>query len=323
MNCRSGFVTILGRPNVGKSTLLNALIGSKIAIVTPRPQTTRSAVQGVLTLDGEKNPFGVTIPALPGQAEGAPSPPPIAQIVFLDTPGILEPRSRLDRKMVEEIRQALADRDLLLFLADASQPFGPKDEGTVEWIRSVNIPCFLLLNKIDRIAKPALLPLIEGYRKLHEFAEVIPISALTGENIPLLLERILACLPEGPLYYPPDHLTEQPVRFLAAEMIREKIGLETRQEVPHATAVVVERFEERENVTYIAAEIIVEREGQKGILIGVGGEMLKRIGTLARKDIEELLGRKVFLELHVKVRERWRDNPRFLEELDWRKMVGG
>ncbi|MGH9786401.1 MAG: GTPase Era [Terriglobia bacterium] len=323
MNCRSGFVTIVGRPNVGKSTLLNSLIGSKIAIVTPKPQTTRSAVQGVLTLDGEKNPFGVTIPGLPGQAEGAPSPPPMAQIVFLDTPGILEPRSRLDRKMVEEIREALAGRDLLLFLVDASQPFGPKDEGTVEWVRSVDIPCFLLLNKIDRIAKPALLPLIEGYRKLHEFAEVIPISALTGENIPLLLERILARLPEGPLYYPPDHLTEQPVRFLAAEMIREKIGLETRQEVPYATAVIVERFEEREGLTYIAAEIIVEREGQKGILIGVGGEMLKRIGTLARKDIEKLLDRKVFLELHVKVRERWRDNPRFLEELDWRKMVGG
>jgi GTP-binding protein Era len=320
MNSRSGFVTILGRPNVGKSTLLNKLVGSKIAIVTPKPQTTRSAVQGVLTLDAEKNPFGITVPPLPGQAEDTP---PIAQIVFLDTPGILEPRSRLDRKMVEEIREALAGRDLLLFLVDASQPFGPKDESTVEWIQSVNVPCFLLLNKIDRIAKHALLPLIEGYRKLHDFAEVIPISALTGENIPLLLERILARLPEGPLYYPPDHLTEQPVRFLAAEMIREKIGLETRQEIPYSTAVVVERFEERENLTYIAAEIYVEREGQKAILIGAGGEMLKRIGTLARKEIEELLGRKVFLELHVKVRERWRDNPRFLEELDWRKMVGG
>jgi len=322
MNCRSGFVTILGRPNVGKSTLLNKLIGSKIAIVTPKPQTTRSAVQGVLTLDGEKNPFGVTIPPLSEQAESAESSPPIAQIVFLDTPGILEPRSRLDRRMVEEIRGALAGRDLFLFLADSSQPFGPKDEGTVEWIQSVNVPCFLLLNKIDRIAKHALLPLIEGYRKLHDFAEVIPISALTGENIPLLLDRILARLPEGPLYYPADHLTEQPVRFLAAEMVREKIGRETRQEVPHATAVVVERFEERENLTYIAAEIIVERDGQKAILIGAGGEMLKRIGTLARKDIEKLLGQKVFLELHVKVRERWRDNPRFLDELDWRKMVG-
>lgn len=323
MNCRSGFVTILGRPNVGKSTLLNKLVGSKIAIVTPKPQTTRSAVQGVLTLDGEKNPFGVTIPPPSEQAESAESSPPIAQIVFLDTPGILEPRSRLDRRMVEEIREALGGRDLFLFLVDSSQPFGPKDEGTVEWIRSVNVPCFLLLNKIDRIAKPALLPLIEGYRKLHDFAEVIPISALTGENIPLLLERILARLPEGPLYYPADHLTEQPVRFLAAEMVREKIIRETRQEVPHATAVVVERFEEREALTYIAAEIIVERDGQKAILIGAGGEMLKRIGTMARKDIEELLGRKVFLELHVKVRERWRDNPRFLDELDWRKMVGG
>ena len=320
MNCRSGFVTILGRPNVGKSTLLNRLIGSKIAIVTPKPQTTRSAVQGVLTLDGEKNPFGITIPPLPEQAEGAPSPPPIAQIVFLDTPGILEPRSRLDRMMVEEIRGALAGRDLLLFLVDASQPFGPKDESTVEWIRSVGVPCFLLLNKIDRIAKPALLPLIEGYRKLHEFAEVIPISALTGENIPLLLERILARLPAGPLYYPPDHLTEQPVRFLAAEMIREKIGLETRQEVPHATAVVVERFEERENVTYIAAEIIVEREGQKGILIGVGGEMLKRIGTAARLELEELFGSRVFLDLHVRVNAHWREDEGVLSRLGVREI---
>jgi len=323
MNCRSGFVTILGRPNVGKSTLLNTLIGSKIAIVTAKPQTTRSALQGVLTLDGEKNPFGVTIPPSPGETDAAKASSPMAQIVFLDTPGILEPRSRLDEMMVEEIRVALADRDLLLFLVDASQPFGPKDEAALEWIKTAGVPCFLLLNKIDRIAKPSLLPLIDEYQKLHDFAEVIPISALTGENIPLLLERILARLPEGPLYYPADHLTEQPVRFLVAEMIREKIIQATRQEVPHAAAVVVERFEERENVTYIAAEIIVEREGQKGILIGVGGEMLKHIGTLARKDIEEFLGRKVFLELHVKVREKWRDNPRFLAELDWRRMVGG
>jgi len=326
MQCRSGFVTILGRPNVGKSTLLNTLIGSKIAIVTAKPQTTRSAIQGVLTLDGQQNSFGVTIPSSPGQGdatEHSPSSSPFAQIVFLDTPGILEPRSRLDEIMVEEIREALAGRDLLLFLVDASQPFGPKDEAALEWIQSAGIPCFLLLNKIDRITKTALLPLIDEYRKLHEFAEVIPISALTRENIPLLLERILALLPEGPLYFPADHLTEQPVRFLVAEMIREKIGIETRQEIPYSSAVVVERFEEKETLTCIAAEIFVERDSQKGILIGAGGQMLKRIGTLARQEIEAFLGQKVFLELYVKVQGKWRDDPRFLSKLDWRKMVGG
>ena len=323
MNCRSGFVTILGRPNVGKSTLLNALVGSKIAIVTDKPQTTRSAIQGVLTLDGEKNPFGVTIPPLPANEESQEPSPPVAQIVFLDTPGIMEPRSGLDELMVEEIREALADRDLLLFLTDASQPFGPKDEKALDWAKDTGIPCFLLPNKIDRIAKTALLPLIDAYRKLHEFAEVIPISALPGENLRLLLERILAYLPEGPLYFPREHITEQPVRFLVGEIIREKIIRETWQEIPYASAVIVERFEEKENLTYIAAEIIVEREGQKGILIGVGGQMLKQIGTLARKEIEEMLGRKVYLELHVKVRERWRENRRILSELDWRKIVGG
>ena len=323
MKCRSGFVTILGRPNVGKSTLLNALVGTKIAIVTDKPQTTRSAIQGVLTLDGVKNPFGVTIPPLPGNEENPEPSPPVAQIVFLDTPGIMEPRSGLDELMVEEIREALVERDLLLFLVDASQPFGPKDEKALDWAKDAGLPCFLLPNKIDRIAKTALLPLIDEYRKLYEFAEVIPISALTGENLPLLLERILAYLPEGPLYFPPDHITEQPLRFLVGEIIREKIIIETRQEIPYSSAVVVERFEEKENLTYIAAEIFVERDGQKGILIGAGGQMLKQIGTRARKEIEEMLGRKVYLELHVKVREQWREDRRFLSELDWRKMVGG
>lgn len=323
MQCRSGFVTILGRPNVGKSTLLNALVGSKIAIVTNKPQTTRSAIQGVLTLDGTKNPFGVTVPPLAKEEECLEPSAPDAQIVFLDTPGLLEPRSSLDEMMVEEIREALADRDLLLFLVDASQRFGPKDELALEWVKAGRVPCFLLPNKIDRIAKTTLLPLIDEYRKLHEFAEVIPIAALTGENLPLLLERILRYLPEGPFYFPPDHITEQPLRFLAGEIIREKIIRETRQEIPYASAVRVDRFEEKENLTYIAVEIVVERDSQKGILIGVGGQMLKRIGTLARKEIEELLGRKVYLELHVKVREKWREDRRFLSELDWRKMVGG
>jgi len=322
MKCQSGFVTILGRPNVGKSTLLNALIGSKISIVTAKPQTTRSAIQGVLTLDGRANPLGVAVPSISGSDNDADQPPSMAQIVFLDTPGILEPRSRLEEMMVGEIREALADRDVLLFLVDASQPFGRKDEAALEWVRAAGLPCFLLLNKIDRIAKPTLLPLIDGYAKLYDFAEVIPISAMTGENLPLLLERILARLPEGPLYFPADHLTEQPMRFLAAEIIREKVGIETRQEIPFSSAVLVVRFEEKETLTYIAAEVVVEREGQKGILIGAGGQKLKQIGTLARKEIESLVGRKVFLDLHVKVRGKWRDDPRFLAELDWRTMVG-
>lgn len=322
MKSRSGFVTILGRPNVGKSTLLNALVGSKISIVTEKPQTTRSAIQGVLTLKSRDNPFGVTVPPLADSGPSEGGTDLIAQLVFLDTPGILEPRSSLDEQMVTEIREALAERDVLLFLVDASQPFGRKDEEALEWVRAAATPCFLLLNKIDRIAKPTLLPLIDGYRKLFDFAEVIPISALKGENLSLLLESLLPLLPEGPLYFPPDHLTEHPVRFLASEIIREKVGLETRQEVPFSTAVVIVRFEEKKTLTSISAEIVVERDGQKGILIGAGGLKLKQIGTLARKEIETLLGRKVFLELHVKVRPRWREDPHFLAELDWRRMAG-
>ncbi|MBI3894379.1 MAG: GTPase Era [Acidobacteria bacterium] len=315
--CRSGFVSILGRPNAGKSTLLNAFVGSKVAIVTEKPQTTRTALQGVVTLDGQGAPCKV-FPGESPEKETAPA----AQIIFLDTPGIQQPRTSLDEQMMEEVRDALGDRDLLLFLVDASRPFGPPDEYALGFVKRANVPCFLVFNKIDRIGKEALLPLIEQCRQLHVFAEVIPISALTGENLPLLLERIVAHLPEGPLYFPPEHITDLPLRFLAGEIIREKVILETRQELPYASAVLVEKFEEKENLTHIAAEIFVEREGQKGIVIGAGGQMLKRIGTLARQELEGLLEKKVFLELHVKVRERWRNDPEFLKELDWRRMVG-
>ena len=318
--CRSGFVSILGRPNAGKSTLLNALVGSKVAIVTAKPQTTRTAIQGVVTLDRQTAPFGVAPGELP--EEGAEAAAPAAQIVFLDTPGIQQPRSRLDKQMMEEVRDALADRDLLLFLVDAARPFGPPDESALQFVKQAGAPCFLVLNKIDRIAKEALLPLIERCRQLHDFAEVVPISALRRENLPLLLERIVAHLPEGPLYFPPEHITELPLRFMAGEIIREKVILQTRQELPYASAVLVEKFEEKENLIHIAAEIFVEREGQKGIVIGAGGQMLKRIGTLARQEMEVLLEKKVFLELHVKVRERWRDDSGFLKELDWHRMVG-
>jgi GTP-binding protein Era len=321
MTTRSGFVTILGRPNVGKSTLLNVLVGSKISIVTSKPQTTRSALTGVVTVDRE-HPFAGELLRRSAELGALPASEPIAQIVFLDTPGIHQPQTRLDQQMMEEVRGALAERDLLLFLADATQPFGPRDESSLEWVRRSGAPAFLVLNKIDQIAKPALLPLIERYRGLHDFKEIIPISALTGDNLPLLVERIVAHLPEGPLYFPPDQITEQPMRFLAGEVIREKVIRETRQELPYACAVLVRHYEDKKDLVRITADVFVEREGQKAIVIGEGGQMLKRIGTAARKELESVLEKKVFLELTVRVREQWREDPRFLKELDWRRMVG-
>ena len=317
MKRRSGFVTILGRANAGKSTLLNALVGSKIAIVTDKPQTTRTAIQGVVTLPEPRAARGASRGTKKPAAPGA-----VAQIIFLDTPGIQRPGSRLDQQMMKEVRAALAGRDLLLLLVDAAQRFGSGDRAAVERAREAGVPCFLLLNKIDRVAKARLLPLIDQYRKLHDFKEVIPISALKGDNLPLLLDRIVSCLPEGPLYFPPDHITEQPVRFLAGEIVREKVIVQTRQELPYASSVIVGMFEEKPKLIYIAAEIFVEREGQKVILIGKKGEMLKRVGSLARKELESILGEKVFLDLHVKVRGKWRDDSRFLQALDWRSMAG-
>ena len=309
MKTRSGFVTILGRPNAGKSTLLNALVGSKIAIVTDKPQTTRTAIQGVVTVEN--------------QSRDPASQDAIAQIIFLDTPGILRPKSRLDEQMMQAIRASLADRDLLLLLADASRPFGAADRAGIDLAKEAAVPCFLLLNKIDLVAKETLLPRIDQYRALHDFAEIIPISALKGENLTLLRDKIIATLPAGPLYFPSDYLTELPMRFLAGEIVREKIILLTRQELPHSSAVVVEQFEEKPNLIHIAANIFVEREGQKPIIIGAGGDMLKRVGILARQELEAILGQKVFLELHVKVARRWRDDPRFLRTLDWHRMAGG
>lgn len=294
----SGFVSILGRPNTGKSTLFNALMGTKLAVISARPQTTRTLTQGVLTLPG-------------------------AQIVFLDTPGIHKPDSRFNRRMMETIRTALVEPDLLLLLIDASLPFSPEDREAVGLVRQSGSPILLLLNKIDRLRdKSVLLPLIDQFKALDEFADYIPISALQGEGLDTLRDAILRRLPEGPAYFPPDHITDQPERFLAAELIREKILHETRQEVPHSVAVLVDRWEQTPNLTRIAATIYVEREGQKGIVIGASGAMLKKIGTLARQEMEALFGRKIFLELFVKVRPHWREDPRFLNELDWRSMVG-
>lgn len=296
MSFRSGFVTLLGRPNTGKSTLLNALLGTKVAIVSPRPQTTRTRLQGVLTREA-------------------------AQIVFVDTPGVHRPASRLNRQMMEAVREALDAVDLVLLVADASRPSGQEDEQAVELARAFAGPCFLLLNKIDRIEKPALLPLIDHYRQQHSFQEFIPISALRGDNLKLLEERIIAALPEGPPYFPSDTLTDQPERFLAAEIVREKVFHETRQEVPYGTAVVVDKFEEAEATPPLArihATLYVDKESHKGILIGARGERMKRIGQAARAELESLLGRRVYLELFVKTRAEWREQAGVERLIDWR-----
>lgn len=302
MPFHSGFVSIIGRPNAGKSTLLNKLVGEKVAIVTPKPQTTRNRILGI-----------VNVPARKGR--------PAGQVVFIDTPGVHKPESSLSKKMMREVQEALEGRDAILLIVDATEKFGPGDRFTLELVKRAGGPVFLLPNKIDRTEKERLLPIIAGYSKLHEFREIIPISALTGDGLELLLDRVLAVLPEGPRYFPKDQVTDQPERFLAAEIVREKVLLETAQEVPYASTVVVERWEESPRLTSIAAIIYCEREGQKKIIIGRRGEMLKRIGTAARQEIERILGTKVYLELFVKVRPGWRESRGFVEELDWRKQL--
>jgi GTP-binding protein Era len=339
MKTRSGFVTILGRPNTGKSTLVNALVGSKISIVADKPQTTRAAIQGVVTLlqsevdalDRAKASRGEKPLAPPkkqtGKPGGAPpsdkssADPPAAQIIFLDTPGVQQPESRLDQQMMREVRSSLSERDLLLLVADASRAPGAADRAAIAMAKETGVPCLLLLNKIDVVNKQLLLPRIALYQTLHNFEEIIPISALKGDNLDLLRREILARLPEGPLYFPDDYLTDQPVRHLAGEIVREKIILATRQELPYSSAVVVDQFKEEPKLIRIAVSIYVEREGQKAIIIGKRGEMLKQVGTLARLELESILGGKVFLEMHVRVLEKWRNDPRFVRSLDWRHMA--
>lgn len=296
----SGFVTIIGRPNVGKSTLLNALVGEKIAIVANKPQTTRTRIQGILNLKAQK-----------GRSA--------AQIIFVDTPGVHRPDSQLNRKMMQEIHEALESRDLVLLIVDSTEKFGPGDQHVLELIKSYGGPAFLLLNKIDKVEKQKLLPLIEHYSRLHDFQEIIPISATRREGLNVLLDRIVASLPEGPRYFPEEQLTDQPERFMASEIVREKVLQKTGKEVPYAIAVMIDSYEELSKLTRIAATIYCEREGQKGILIGKGGERLKEIGTTARLELERLLGKKVFLELFVKVRPAWRESSTFVEDLDWRR----
>jgi GTP-binding protein Era len=296
MSFRSGFVAIVGRPNAGKSTLMNTLVGRKVAIVSPRPQTTRNRIQGIVNRDD-------------------------AQIVLIDTPGIHQPQNVLSRQMMDEAQHALEGVDVLSLIVDASVDFGAGDEFSLEWVRRFHGPTFLLLNKVDRVRKQILLPLIERYAALYDFAEVFPISAVTGEGCPALVNSWLARLPESPPYFPPDQFTDQPERFLAAELIREKAIVATREEVPHAIAVLVDSFEEKKELVKIRATLYVEREGQKGILIGKRGETMKKIGTQARREIESILGTHIFLELFVKVQPNWRQNSALVRQLDWHRQL--
>jgi GTPase len=303
MPFRSGFVCILGRPNAGKSTLLNALVGEKLAIISPKPQTTRNRIQGIVHIPKQK---------------GRPG----AQVVLIDTPGVHKPDSSLGRKMMAEVREALATCNLILPISDVSERVGPADKFMLDMVKKAGTPAFLLLNKIDRLQdKQKLLAIIDQYRKLHDFQEIIPISALKRDGLDRLLDKVVQALPEGPQYFPEEQVTDQPARFMVAEIIRERVLLATKEEVPYATTVVVEQFEEQPRLTRIAAAIYCERGGQKAILVGKGGQMLKKIGTAARVQIERLLGTKVFLELFVKVRPAWRESREFVDTLDWRRQL--
>lgn len=300
MSFHSGFACILGRPNAGKSTLLNALVGEKLAIISPKPQTTRNRIQGIIHVPGRR-----------GQ--------PAAQVILIDTPGVHKPDSSLGRKMMVEVREALGGCDIILLIADVEEKTGPHDQFVLELAKESGTPIFLLLNKIDRVDKRNLLPLMEQWRKLHDFREIIPISARKREGLDLLLGKLVRSLPAGPKYFPENQITDQPARFMAAEIIREQVLMSTKEEVPYSVTVRIETFEEGEKLTRIAAAIYCERDGQKGILIGKGGQMLKKIGSQARGEIEKMLGTRVFLELFVKVRPNWRNSREFVEELDWRR----
>jgi GTP-binding protein Era len=304
MAFHSGFVCILGLPNAGKSTLLNALVGEKLAIISPKPQTTRNRILGVINARGKK-----------GRPKG--------QVILIDTPGVHKPDSSLGRKMVSEVRDALEGSHLVLLIVDIAARHNPADPIVLDVLKKANTPAFLLLNKIDllRGSKEKLLPLMDRFREAYPFQEIIPISARKREGLDLLLEKTIEALPDGPRYFDCDQLTDQPLRFMVAEGIREQIMFETSEELPYTTSVVVEKFEEGERLTRIAAVIYCEREGQKRILVGKGGSMLKKIGTASRVQIEKMVDTKVYLELFVKVVPNWRDSGHFVDELDWRSQL--
>jgi len=288
---KSGFVSIIGRPNVGKSTFLNRVIGQKIAIMSDKPQTTRNKVQGVLTTDE-------------------------AQVIFIDTPGIHKPKHKLGDFMIKLALNTFNEVDLILFMINAEEGYGRGDEYIIGQLENVQTPVFLVVNKIDKVHPDDLLAMIEQYKDMLPFKEIIPISALEGNNVERLLQLIKEYLPEGPQYYPADQVTDHPERFIVSELIREKALHLTREEIPHSIAVVIDQMKEMEGkgMIHVMATIIVERNSQKGIVIGKQGKMLKEIGQRARKDIENLLGSKIFLELWVKVQKDWRNKSSHLKD---------
>lgn len=293
-NFKSGFVSIIGRPNVGKSTLLNQVVGQKVAIMSDKPQTTRNKIHGVYTTE-------------------------TAQIVFLDTPGIHKPQSKLGDYMMKVAESTFREVDAILFLVDVVDGIGGGDRYIMDQLHDIKTPVILVLNKIDQVHPETLLPIIEKYSKLYNFAEIIPISARNGNNVTTLLEQTMKYLSEGPQYYPADQITDHPEQFVCAELIREKILHLTREEIPHSIAVAIEDMKVEPNgVVHISAIIFVERDSQKGIIIGKKGDLLKEIGKRARHDIESLLGSKIFLELWVKVQKDWRNHERVLRELGFR-----
>ena len=288
---QSGYVALIGKPNVGKSTLMNAMLGRKLSIVTRKPQTTRHRVLGIHS----------------GEAH---------QIIFLDTPGIIEPRYRLHEMMMGDVKESVRDADLLLFLHEATQD--KPDTESLEW--TGDKPAFLVLTKMDLIPQEQALPLVESYQELRAFDEIVPTSALNGKNVDTLLNLVIDQLPEGPPFYPKDQISEHPERFFVAEIVREKIFQRFHEEVPYSTQVNVMAFEERpDSKDFIDAEIVVNRNSHKGILIGKGGKALKRLGSAARKDIEDFVGGPVYLQLHVKVRKNWRDKDNFLRSYGYRR----
>lgn len=294
-NFKSGFISIIGRPNVGKSTFLNKVIGQKISIMSDKPQTTRNKIQGVLTKDD-------------------------CQMVFIDTPGIHKPKHRLGDFMMKVAENTLNEVDAVLFMINAKEGFGKGDQFIIDRLEKVKSPVFLIINKIDLVTPEQLLKLIDEYKDKADFEEIIPISALEGNNVDHLLDELLKHLPEGPQYYPADQVTDHPERFIITELIREKALHLTREEIPHSIAVVMENMEKRKDEKIlIQATIITERSTQKGIIIGKQGSMLKEIGVQARKDIETLLGSKVYLELWVKVKKDWRNKESQLNELGFKK----
>lgn len=292
---KSGFVSIVGRPNVGKSTLLNQIINEKISIISDKAQTTRNQIQGIYTTDEE-------------------------QIVFIDTPGIHKPKHQLGRFMNKTALSTLNEVDIVLFLVNVSEKKGPGDKFIMEKLKDIKVPVFLILNQIDKIHPDELLPIIESYQQEMEFAEIVPVSAINGNNVDTLMKVIASYLKNGPQYYPGDQVSDHPEYFIVSELIREKVLELTREEIPHSVAVITEAMERTDKgLIEIQATINVERDSQKGIIIGKQGSMLKEIGTRARKDIQTLLGSKIFLELWVKVEKNWRDTPRDLSRFGYKE----